>query len=218
MGEIDAAVKWSTEPFSGWILKNGCSSLWGGGGCGNQPNTCFPPGVSVQRSGHRAVPGNLPDRPHHAGHGRQRPSGCECASGRGVGFEPSDELTSSSSFGRTATSTLTKGEGWVLQDGLLTPMKKSCLKVMLSVKKEKADKRKSLQEAMKVQQPRSDPTSLFIGVWGFSSDPPPAVFLQKLRLRQWWDLPAVVPQRAHAHRGAEVPPQPPHLTLIQSSM
>lgn len=46
--------------------------------------------------------------------------------------------------------------------------------------------------------------SLSTGVWGFSSDPTPAVFLQKLRVHHRRGLRVLVPQRAHTERGGEV--------------
>lgn len=42
------------------------------------------------------------------------------------------------------------------------------------------------------------------GVWGFSSDPTPAVFLQKLRVHRRRGFRALVPECAHTERGGEV--------------
>ena len=46
--------------------------------------------------------------------------------------------------------------------------------------------------------------SLLTGIWGFSSNPAPAVFLQKLCFHRWRGLHTVVSECAHAHRGGEV--------------
>lgn len=51
--------------------------------------------------------------------------------------------------------------------------------------------------------------SLFTGIWGFSSNPAPAVFLQKLRFHHERGLRAVVSECTHAERGGEVNVQQP---------
>ena len=43
---------------------------------------------TVQRPGHRALPGHLPHRPHHAGHGGQRQAGCKFLSSRSSWSQP----------------------------------------------------------------------------------------------------------------------------------
>lgn len=88
----------------------------------------FSSSYTVQRPGHCALPGYLPHRPHHAGHGGQRQAGCKFLSSLSGGklvatpwkLQSILQLsnwrnTSCRSLCRTATSTLTKGEGWVLK-------------------------------------------------------------------------------------------------------
>lgn len=46
--------------------------------------------------------------------------------------------------------------------------------------------------------------SLLTGIWGFSSNPAPAVFLQKLCFHHRRGLHTVVPERTHTKRGGKV--------------
>lgn len=146
MGEIDAAVKWSTVPFS-WKTAAGWSSVFVGrlgGGLVNKQmqhffsSWCLSPTL---RAPCHTWESSWPTSPCWT-----RPSKTAwmwvrfCLQGWVLTF--SDELTSCSSFGRMATSTLTKGEGWGLH----------AHNAFCAKKKKKADRRKSLQGLMKVQE------------------------------------------------------------------